>query len=127
MQKSVKQELKQSGKIEIKSPNIYSKRLFFGKEERNSIVAHCFGETEINAARQLPNLMQTLKNGKYEPINTKRENYKSKINRGIRNYIVYELLINGKVFELKCYAKLAKCTHNKIFEHPYSLKLKEIK
>ena len=124
LQKEVRQELKQHGKIEIKSPNIYSKRLFFGKEERNSVVGHCFDETELNAIRKLPRLLQKLKNGRYEPINTNRLNYKTKMKNGMRNYVVYEIKIEGKIFELKCYAQRAKRIHNKIFEHPYSLKLK---
>lgn len=124
LQKVARQELKQHGKIYIESQNIYSKRLFFGKEERNSVVGHCFDETEINAVRKLPRLLQKIKNGRYKPINTNRLNYKTKMNNGMRNYVVYEIKIEGKILELKCYAQRAKRIHNKIFEHPYSLKLK---
>ena len=124
LQKEVRQELKQHGKIFVESQNIYSKRLFFGKEERNSVVGHCYDETEIRAVKQLPELIHKLKGGIYEPINTSRPNYKSKMKNGMRNYVVYNIKVDGKIFELKCYAKRDIRRHNKIVEYPYSLKIK---
>ena len=84
---------------------------------------HCFDNEELDAAKNLHNILPKLKNGKYEPINMKRNNYKKKMRDGFRNYVKYEFKYHGQNYELKCAAKRSKTSnHGYIIEHPYSLK-----
>lgn len=117
------EELKAQEAIKLEGKRYYSKRLYFGKKEIHAVIAHCYNALEIEAAKQLPKVLKSLRNGKYEPVNMSRKNYKQKMQRdGIRNFVRYEVRINGEIFELKCTAKLHT---GRIIEHPYSLKQKE--
>lgn len=123
MQSETLQEMKQQGRMSLKSDNFYSKRMYFGSDEMENIVEHCFDNEELDAAKNLHDIIPKLKNGKYEPINMKRKNYKKKMRDGFRNYVKYEFNYNGQNYELKCAAKRSKRSkHGYIIEHPYSLK-----
>lgn len=120
-QGETRDKLGETGKVVIDDKRYYSGHLYFGEEEMRSIVAHCFNALELEAARQLPAMLPKLKNGRYEPINMGRKNYRKKIRQGVRNFVVYELKIGGDAFVLKCEA----INHAGIMkEHPYSLMMK---
>ena len=128
LQQEVRQELKNVGNVQIVNKNLYTSRLFFGKNERRSVVAHCFDADEIAVVRNLPHLFNTLNDGRYEPINMARSNYREKMKSGIRNYVVYNIEINGIIYELKCVVKAQKSIkHGSMIEYPYSLKKKKMR
>ena len=57
-----------------------------------------------------------------------RPNYKEKMERfGIRNFVCYDVIINGDVFELKCSVRKDSGNHNRVKEFPYSFKKKKDK
>lgn len=116
--------MKQQGRVSLKNDNLYSKRLYYGSDEMKNIVKHCFDNEELNVAKNLHKILPKLKNGKYDPINTKRANYKIKMReKKFRNYVRYEFEYEGKSYELKCAAIRSKRSrHGYIIEHPYSLK-----
>lgn len=122
MQSEARKALLAEEHFQLKENHYYSKRLYLGKTEKKALIAHCFNAVEIKAVQKLPNLLKSLKNGRYEPINMNRSNYKKKMKNGVRNFVVYEVEIDGVIFELKCEAIKYDW---KIIEHPYSLKIKK--
>lgn len=123
MQSETLQVMKQQNSVSLKNNNLYSKRMYFGSKEKENIVEHCFDNEELDVAKNLHNILPKLKNGKYEPINMKRKNYKKKMRDGFRNYVKYEFKNKGQYYELKCAAKRSKWSkHGYIIEHPYFLK-----
>lgn len=121
-QTEIRGALLQEGTNTYEGKRYYTGHLHSGKKEMKAIVAHCFDGVELEAARLLPNLLPQLKNGRYDPINMRRKNYREKIKSGIRHFVTYEVKVGEEVFELKCEA----INHNGIMkEHPYSLKRKK--
>ena len=119
-QAEIRSEMLQAEPVRIDNKRLYSKHLYFGKNEIKSVIAHCFNGLELEAALQLPALLPELKNGRYEHINMRRRNYRQKIRGGVRNFVVYDVKIGNDVFELKCEAVIHDGTMK---EHPYSFKI----
>ena len=93
-----------------------------GSDDMRCILQHAFTSDELDAAAALHSKLAGLKNGKYIPIDTSRENYKAKMTKyGIRHFVAYDIEIDGKKYVLKCRAVRK---HNLMEEHPYSLKEK---
>lgn len=100
---------------------------FFGLHTRNLRQVKPFDSDEIRAVDEIRDVLARVKGGVYEPINTNRPNYKEKLTRwGVKHFVRYDIEINGIPFELKMEAKQDK-SHNKMYEHPYSLKKKRDK
>ena len=68
-------------------------------------------------------ILPTIKNGKYQPIDMSRVNYRQKQKDGVLHFTVYEFEYGGRLFELKCEAVKKKGWRN-VEEQPYSLKEK---
>lgn len=92
-------------------------------EDRQCLFSHCYTEDELEAVTQLPELLYKLGKPRYEPLNTRRPNYRKKIERGAIHFVAYEIEINGKTFEFK--TVVIKNNHKNVVEHPYSLKEKK--
>ena len=125
-------ELKKQAKREAKgyTPGIrYDKERFYthnytlSKNDRNCMLTHCYTDDEVNAVKQIPQLLHKLGKPRYEPLNTRRPNYRKKIERGAIHFVAYEIEINGKTFEFK--TVVIKNNHKYVVEHPYSLKEKK--
>ena len=79
----------------------------------------------MEAAKKLQDILPTLENGRYIPVDMSRANYKKKMAQdGVRNYVGYDVTIGDTVFVLKCTAKKSPNVHNRIVEYPYSFKKK---
>ena len=125
-------ELRKQAKREAKgyTPGIrYDKERFYthnytmSKNERNCKLTHCYTDDEVKAVKQIPQLLHKLGKPRYEPLNTRRPNYRKKIERGAIHFVAYEIEINGKTFEFK--TVVIKNNHKYVVEHPYSLKEKK--
>ena len=123
LQKQARQALKQNPAKELSGERYYSKHLYFGKDQKDAVVSHCYWPIEIEAAKQLETILPTLKDGKYQPIDMSRGNYKKKQEDGVLHFTVYEFEYDGRLFELKCEAVKKKGWRN-VVEMPYSLKEK---
>ncbi len=123
IQAEARQTMKQSSPAFFSGSRYYSKRLYYGNNQKDSIVAHCFTSTEIEAAKHLESILPTLNGGIYQPIDMSRVNYKRKQQDGVLHFTVYEFEYNGKTFELKCEA-IKKRGWKYVEEQPYSLKEK---
>ncbi len=121
-QAEIRSEMLQAEPVRIDNKRLYSKHLYFGKNEIKSVIAHCFNGLELEAARQLPALLPELKNGRYEHINMRRRNYRQKIRGGVRNFVVYGVKIGDDMYELKCEVKF---NERVIIEYPYSFKIEK--
>lgn len=125
-------ELRKQAKREAKgyAPGIrYDKERFYthnytmSKNDRNCMLTHCYTDDEVKAVKQIPQLLLKLGKPRYEPLNTRRPNYRKKIERGAIHFVAYEIEINGKTFEFK--TVVIKNNHKNVVEHPYSLKEKK--
>lgn len=125
-------ELRKQAKREAKgyTPGIrYDKERFYthnytmSKNDRNCMLNHCYTDDEVKAVKQIPQLLHKLGKPRYEPLNTRRPNYRKKIERGAIHFVAYEIEINGKTFEFK--TVVIKNNHKYVVEHPYSLKEKK--
>lgn len=122
LRRSYRNDMLARERIEISSPNIYSHRLFYGNNEKRNVLTHAFTQSELEACRHLQDLLPSISGGKYIPIDMSRPNYREKMQRfGVRNFVGYEIMIDGDCFILKCEAKYHR---GKIVEFPYSLKKK---
>lgn len=120
--KNTEKKLKSDGSISFKGNGIYSRHIYFGSDNMECVLAHAFDSDELSAALKLKEIIPTLQNGIYLPINTSSKNYKEKmLKRKIRNFIQYDVVISGINYVLKC-----KSIRNNgiIWEYPYSLKKK---
>ena len=124
MKKQATAELAAIGPVSMVRNNLYTHRLYFGKQQRQCVAAHLFDEDEVEAFRQLPQLLESIKDGKYVPIDMSRPNYRRKIKEGILHYACYEIAFNNDVYLLKCAVKRDKNNHIFVKEFPYSLKKK---
>lgn len=125
-------ELKKQAKREAKgyTPGIrYNKERFYthrytmSAEDRQCLFAHCYTDDELEAVKQLPELLYKLGKPRYEPLNTQRPNIRKKIEGGAIHFVVYEIEINGKMFVFK--TETVKNKHGRfVIERPYSLKEK---
>lgn len=125
IRKATERSIKSDGKFFNKDKRLYSGRIYFGNSEKEAVMSHCYDGVEIKASEQLQKLLPTLRNGKYEPINMNRKNYKKKIESGVLHFTSYEIEIDGETFILKCEAIRNLSDHNYIYEHPYSIKRKK--
>lgn len=123
LQKQARQVLKQNPSTELSGGRYYSKHLYFGKDQKDAVVSHCYWPIEIEVAKQLETILPTIKNGKYQPIDMSRVNYRQKQKDGVLHFTVYEFEYGGRLFELKCEAVKKKGWRN-VEEQPYSLKEK---
>lgn len=123
LQKQAKVIMKQNPSLELSGNRFYSKHLYFGSDQKDSVIGHCYWPIEIEAAKQLETILPTLKDGKFQPIDMSRGNYKQKQKDGVLHFTVYEFEYNGHLFELKCEAVKKKGWRN-VEEWPYSLKEK---
>lgn len=114
--------IKQKGKFNAKNENYYTGEIYLRSEDVESLMFHCFSELEVNAVKQIHNILPNLKNGEREELNKQRPNYQEKIKRGYLYFVSYDVKINGVDFVLKC-----KVESNKygVKEYPYSLKEKQ--
>ena len=120
--KNTEKKLKSDGSISFKGNGIYSRHIYFGSDNMECVLAHAFDSDELSAALKIKEIIPTLQNGIYLPINTSSKNYKEKmLKRKIRNFIQYDVVISGINYVLKC-----KSIRNNgiIWEYPYSLKKK---
>ena len=118
--RGIKAEMLMREKVEIYSKRLYSHTLIYGNNQKRCILGHCFDQGELNAAQKLQDLIPTLRDGKYLPIDMSRRNYREKMERfGVRNFVAYNLDIDGITYVLKCEAKYH---HGRIAEYPYSIK-----
>lgn len=124
LQKQARQVLKQNPAQELSGKRYYSKHLYFGKDQKDAVVSHCYWPIEIEASKQLETILPTLKDGKYQPIDMNRGNYKKKQEDGVLHFTVYEFEYDRRLFELKCEAVKKKGWRN-VVEMPYSLKEKK--
>ena len=128
VRKAYRDEMLARDNVEIDSANIYTHHLFYGNNEKRTVLSHTFTQSELDAAKQLQDLLPTLKDGRYIPVDMSRPNYKEKMERfGIRNFVCYDVTINGDVFELKCSVRKDSGNHNRVKEFPYSFKKKKDK
>ena len=126
MQSETLSEMQSKGDVEIKGDNIYTKRLYYGDEEKDWIVGHCYDPDELRAAKDLQNRLPKLKNGEYETINMSRKNANKKIKDGVKYFVKYEYKFEGEDYVLKCAARQKEGVRNgQLWEYPYSLKKKK--
>ena len=121
-QKALGKELQKKGRLERESEDLYTGRLFFGKNEREHILEHLYDADEIVAARKIHEILMSLKGGKYDPLNWNRPNASRKFDEGIPHFTAYTINIDGVDYVLKCEVKRDK---KGIAEYPYSFKKKE--
>lgn len=84
-------ELRKQAKREAKgyAPGIrYDKERFYthnytmSKNDRNCMLNHCYTDDEVKAVKQIPQLLHKLGKPRYEPLNTRRPNYRKKLKEG---------------------------------------------
>lgn len=84
-------ELRKQAKREAKgyAPGIrYDKERFYthhytmSKNDRNCMLTHCYTDDEVKAVKQIPQLLLKLGKPRYEPLNTRRPNYRKKLKEG---------------------------------------------
>ena len=110
--------------IRYDKERLYTHRYTMSKNDRNCMLVHCHTEDELEAVKQLPQLLHKLGKPHYEPLNTRRPNIRKKIADGAIHFVAYEIEINGKMFILK--TMVVKKVHKKyVIEHLYSLKEKK--
>ena len=125
LKKESERTLKSEGNFYDCNKQFYTQRMFFAKNEKEAVMAHCYDGVEVKAAEKLQQILPTLKNGKYVPLDMSRANYKKKIADGVLHFTSYEVEIDGETFVLKCEViKKGNSTHDKAVEHPYSFKKK---
>ena len=125
LQAQARNEVKAKEPFSENSKRYYSGHIYYGNHEKNSIIAHCFSSSEIDATLHLQEIFPILNNGKYIPLDTRRPNYKKKQKIGVLHFTSYQFEYNGRMFQLKCQAIMDSKEHYFVKEHPYSLKEKE--
>lgn len=126
--KALKKQAKRETKgyapgIRYDKEHFYTHHYSMSAEDRQCLFAHCYTEDELEAVKQLPELLYKLGKPRYEPLNTRRPNIRKKIGKGVIHFVVYEFEINGKMFVFKTEA--VKNKHGRfVIERPYSLKEK---
>lgn len=111
---------KQNPTFSDKGNNYYTKHMYCGSKDMNCLIGHAFTAEEVVACRYVRDLLPTLKNGKYLPIDTSRGNYRRKQTQGVKHFTEYDVEINGEKYVLKCEAiKINGAKH--LSEHPYYL------
>lgn len=125
LKKESERRLKSEGNFYDCNKRFYTQRMYFAKDEKEAVMAHCFDGVEAKAAEKLQQILPTLSNGKYVPLDMSRANYKQKIADGVLHFTAYEVEVDGETFVLKCEAiKDPNNKHGKVIEHPYSFKKK---
>lgn len=125
LRKSYRTDMLARGSVEVEADNIYTRHLFYGNNEKRAVLSHAFTQSELDAAKELQDLIPTLKDGRYIPVDMSRPNYKEKMQRfGIRNFVGYDVTVNGVAYELKCSVRKDPGNHNRVKEFPYSFKKK---
>lgn len=117
-QKRLLEDLRNKGIYERKSENLYTKHLYFGREDFKEIKRHCFNGLELEAARNLHDFLPKIKDGKYLPLDEGRANIEKKKQKGVLYFTAYKINFNGDAFVLKCEVKL---DGNHVCEYPYCL------
>lgn len=113
---------KQLYRGEYKGENFYTKRVYLDKDAIDALYAHTFDSDEIRAVEDIRDILATIRNGKYLPINTQRANYKEKLTRWhVKHFVQYDVEINGMNFILKMEA-IYNTERHCMYEKPYSLK-----
>lgn len=127
LQKETLREISESGKIDITNKNLYTSHLYCAKADRKELIGHCYDSEELEALKKLSAFVQSLKDGRYVPIDMSRGNYKAKIAKGVLHFTAYDVDINGIIYEFKCMAIKEESEKNGrvVIEHPYSLKKKK--
>jgi len=127
LQKETLREIGENGKIDINNRNIYTSHLYCAKTDRKELIGHCYDSEELEALKKLSTFVQSLKGGRYVPIDMSRGNYKAKIAKGVLHFTAYDVDINGIIYEFKCMAIKEESEKNGrvVIEHPYSLKKKK--
>ena len=125
LQAQARAEVKAKAPFAANGKRYYTRHLYYGNEEKKAVIAHCFTSLEIEAARHLDQILPSLKDGKYQPIDMSRSNYKRKQQMGVLHFTAYQFEYDGHLFELKCEAIRDREDREFVKEHPYSLKEKE--
>ena len=125
IRKEYEQEMKQREKVKMYSRDLYSHSLYYGNDEKFNVLNHSFTISELEAATKLQDKLHELKDGKYLYIDMSRKNYQKKMKEGIRNYVEYNVEIDGEEYVLKCAAKRDSHDHDRIKEYPYCMQKKE--
>lgn len=125
LQAQARAEVKAKAPLAANGKRYYTRHLYYGNEEKKAVIAHCFTSLEIEAARHLDQILPSLKDGKYQPIDMSRSNYKRKQQMGVLHFTAYQFEYDGHLFELKCEAIRDREDREFVKEHPYSLKEKE--
>ena len=118
--KNEEKNVKQQGAFSASTKNYYTGKLYMGADDIESLMYHCHNGLEVEAVTNIHNILPTIKNGKKQPLNKKRPNYRQKVNKGYLYFVRYEVEYRGVAFVLKC--KVLKDAKGKITEFPYSLK-----
>ena len=126
LQDEAREAMSEHTPLSIVEKRFYTGRLFYTHDDVDAILWHAFDDDELNAAQQLHTLIPKLKDGKYIPIDMSRKNYKSKISEGVKHFVLYEVTIDGTVYELKCEA-VKRTWDGLMEERPYSLKKRKTK
>lgn len=116
--------MKQSPSMTLSGKGYYTGHLHYGSKQKESIISHCFTTFEIEVAKRLEEVLLKLKDGKFEPVNMQRKNYKRKQKDGVLHFTVYEFEYGLHTYELKCEA-VKKNRWRNVEEWPYSLKEKK--
>lgn len=119
--KNEEKSIKQKGKFIAKNPNYFTGEICMESGEIESVMYHCYNELEVNAAKQIHNILPTLKNGKRVDLKPDRD-YQKKVEKGYLYYVYYDVNFNGVDFVLECKV-MNQGTGEK--EYPYSFKEKE--
>ena len=118
----------EGGRIRIDGTNLYTNHLYLAKNERRALVRHAYVTEELDALEKIREWLPTIHDGKYLPIDMNRPNWKKKMEvYGYRNFVEYEINVDGIEFIFKTAAVL-KNTHSHkriIVEYPYALKRKK--
>ena len=124
VQSQTEAAMKQTPSMTLNGKGYYTGKLYYGDDQKEAIVSHCFTTFEIEVAKRLEEMLPKLKNGKYEPVNMQRKNYRKKQNEGVLHFTVYEFEYGLHTYELKCEA-VKKNRWRNVVECPYSLKEKK--
>jgi hypothetical protein len=121
-QEVVLKSLKKKGPFERNDAKLFTRHLYCSSKNYENIMDHCFNGLELEAARNLLDILPRIKDGQYQKLNENRPNYEKKVRDGVLYITAYELTFNGDAFVLKC---LVKLDGNHACEYPYSLKMKK--
>ena len=118
--RDLEKELKKLPAVKIDDSRIYSGHLYLGSDDMAAVLSHCYNGLELEAARRLRELVRTIKDGRYAPLDMGRHNIQKKLDRGVLHYVAYEVEVEGYRLELKCEVRNS---NGIVQEHPYSLKI----